>query len=170
MLGIPLAMVYSNVTEWVVHKYLLHGLGRDRRSVFSFHWHEHHRASRRNGMYDAAYAEPQPGRTKWPLEELGVLGYALAHAPLFSVAPFFTATVWVNTARYYAVHRRAHLDPEWARAHLPWHYDHHMGPDQDANWCITSPWFDELVGTRQRYAHTEREREDRARVAKKGPR
>jgi len=58
------------------------------------------------------------------------------------------------------VHKLYHLDPEWAREHLSWHYDHHMGTDQDANWCVTHPWFDELMGTRQPYAGTEREARD----------
>ena len=47
--------------------------------------------------------------------------------------------------------RRAHLDPEWAREHLPWHYDHHMGRDQNANWCVTYPLFDYVMGTRRKY-------------------
>ena len=45
------------------------------------------------------------------------------------------------------MHRRAHLQPEWARK-IPWHYDHHMNSNQDANWCVTKPWFDYLMGTR----------------------
>jgi sterol desaturase/sphingolipid hydroxylase (fatty acid hydroxylase superfamily) len=31
---------------------------------------------------------------------------------------------------------------------IPWHYDHHMNANQDANWCVTKPWFDYLLGTR----------------------
>lgn len=31
---------------------------------------------------------------------------------------------------------------------IPWHYDHHMNSNQDANWCVTKPWFDYLMGTR----------------------
>jgi sterol desaturase/sphingolipid hydroxylase (fatty acid hydroxylase superfamily) len=68
-------------------------------------------------------------------------------------------------ALYYTRHKRAHLDPEWAREHLPWHYDHHLGPDQDQNWCVTFPWFDWVVGTRVKYAGTHREVTDRARAA-----
>jgi hypothetical protein len=26
-----------------------------------------------------------------------------------------------------------------------------MGPDQNANWCVTRPWFDVLMGTRKDY-------------------
>ena len=31
---------------------------------------------------------------------------------------------------------------------IPWHYDHHMNSNQDANWCVTRPWFDYVMGTR----------------------
>ena len=51
------------------------------------------------------------------------------------------------------------------REHLPWHYDHHMGPNQEANWCVTRPWFDYVMGTREPYVGTLRESGDRARHA-----
>ena len=38
-----------------------------------------------------------------------------------------------------------------AERKVPWHYDHHMGKNQEANWGITSEWVDRLVGTRVRY-------------------
>jgi hypothetical protein len=38
-----------------------------------------------------------------------------------------------------------------------------MGPDQDRNWCVTHPWFDELMGTRAPYVGTPREEADRLR-------
>jgi hypothetical protein len=41
------------------------------------------------------------------------------------------------------------LSPEWAKKRIPWHYDHHMNTIQDANWCVTRPWFDYLMGTRE---------------------
>ena len=83
---------------------------------------------------------------------------AVTVAPLFPIAPFFVGTIWYSAANYYRVHKRSHMDPAWAREHLTWHYDHHMGPKQDANWCVTRPWFDNLMGTRVPYAHTEREK------------
>ena len=41
--------------------------------------------------------------------------------------------VLFSSAAYYVRYKRAHLDPEWGRRHLPWHVDHHMRPNQDAN-------------------------------------
>lgn len=42
---------------------------------------------------------------------------------------------WYSAGNYYYIHRRAHLEPDWAKRKIPWHYDHHMNSNQDANWC-----------------------------------
>ena len=47
------------------------------------------------------------------------------------------------------------------------HYDHHMGADQDANWCVTRPWFDWIMGTRKPYAFTLKETQARLKKVKK---
>ena len=64
------------------------------------------------------------------------------------IAPFFTLGTYYAAGRYFYVHRRSHLDPEWGKKKIPWHYDHHMHSNQDANWCVTRPWFDYVMGTR----------------------
>jgi sterol desaturase/sphingolipid hydroxylase (fatty acid hydroxylase superfamily) len=148
MIGIPIGLIYSNAGEWLIHKYVLHGQGRSKKSFWSFHWHEHHKASRRHDMVDPAYEKPLGGWNAQTKEAVAIAIIALAHAPLFPVAPFFTATVWYSAVRYHHVHRRAHLDLAWAEEHLPWHVDHHLGANQDANWCVTHPWFDNWMGTR----------------------
>ena len=149
MIGIPLGLLYANMGEWIVHKHLLHGAGKKKGNFWNFHWHEHHNKARKNDMLDEAYTRPLRGWNSQTKEAAGLLLAAAVHAPLFPVAPFFTGAYWYSLANYYVKHRRAHLDPQWAREHLPWHYDHHMGAEQDANWCVTKPWFDLLVGTRQ---------------------
>ena len=58
MLGIPIGLAVFGCGEWALHKYLLHGLGRDRTSRFAFHYHDHHQAVRRHGGYDPAYEGP----------------------------------------------------------------------------------------------------------------
>ena len=163
MLGIPLALAVSNIAEWVIHKHVLHGLGRSRKSFWSFHWHEHHRNARQNEFIDPDYERPVLAWNAQGKEALGLVGMALMVTPLFPVAPFFVLTSYYTSYHYYRVHKRAHQEPGWAREHLPWHYDHHMGPNQDANWCVTRPWFDMIMGTREPYAGTERERADQAR-------
>jgi hypothetical protein len=166
MIGLPLGLLYSNAGEWVIHKYVLHRLGQKKTSLWSFHWHEHHRVVRRNDGEDANYRAPLFRRLDPKTKEaVGLLALAALHAPLLPVAPWFTLGVWYGAARYYYAHRRAHLDPAWGRAHLPWHMDHHLGPDQDKNWCVTRPWFDWIMGTREPYVGTEREAQDLAKKA-----
>ncbi|MCB9601193.1 MAG: hypothetical protein H6721_21035 [Sandaracinus sp.] len=161
MIGIPLGLLAANATEWVVHKYVLHGLGKKKSSFWSFHWHEHHAESRTNVMRDPHYADRSVlGWHAQGKEALALVGAAAAITPLFPVAPFFVAAGWYSAWNYYRVHKRSHEDPAWAREHLTWHYDHHMGPKQDANWCVTRPWFDHLMGTRIPYAYTAREQKD----------
>ena len=70
------------------------------------------------------------------------------HVPLGLYFPVFVGAVYGSLAVYYYKHRKAHLDPVWAKQHLRWHYDHHLGGNASANWCVTWPWFDYLLGTR----------------------
>ena len=152
LVGIPLGLAYANLVEWLLHKYLLHGVGSDRESAWSFHWHDHHRASRKAQMFDPQYVNPLLTWGSPQLKELlSVSAITLAHVPLIFVFPAFGLAVVYSGVRYYFVHRRAHMDPERARVHLPWHGDHHLGRDQNANWCATAPWFDVLMGTRVVY-------------------
>ena len=161
MIGFPLGLVYANAMEWFIHKHMLHGLGKNKKSFWSFHWHEHHNRARKQDMHDEVYEGSVTfewnARTK---EIVSLVGGALLHAPLLPVAPFFTLAVWASSANYYRVHRKAHLDHEWAKKNLPWHVDHHMGPNQHANWCVSFPLWDHVMGTREKYLGTERHRED----------
>ena len=167
MIGIPLAWMYANASEWFIHKHVLHGIGKRKSSFWSFHFHEHHKACRRARGADDGYARSILTWNAQGKEAVALAALTLAHAPLVPVAPFFTLTVWASILRYHHVHRKSHLDVEWARQHLTWHYDHHMGPDQDANWCVSHPFFDHLMGTRKPYAFTREEEEKRTREVKR---
>jgi sterol desaturase/sphingolipid hydroxylase (fatty acid hydroxylase superfamily) len=153
MIGIPLGLIYANAGEWLLHKHMLHGLGKDRKNFWSFHWHEHHRESRKHDMFDPQYVRPLLTWSPQGKEAAALVAAGLVHLPLLPVAPFFTLTVYWSAWRYYKVHKRAHLDRRWAKEHVPWHYDHHMGKDQNSNWCVTNPWFDHVMGTRKRYSY-----------------
>ena len=78
MIGIPVALLYANAFEWWAHKYLLHGLGKKKGSFFAFHFHDHHRASRKHGMIDEGADERLlvPAAfdkfRREPIEQLGV--------------------------------------------------------------------------------------------------
>ncbi len=171
MIGIPLGIAYANTFEWLIHKHLLHGLGRDKKSFWAFHFHEHHNKARKHDMLDDQYRDPLwkslakgeiNAKTK---EALGLIFAGALHAPLLPVAPFFTVTVWACAANYYRVHKKAHLDPAWAKEHLPWHVDHHMGRNQDSNWCVTWPMMDWILNTREKYVGTEVYAKDEAKKA-----
>lgn len=168
MWGVPVGLLYSNALEWVIHKYVLHGLGRDRKSFWSFHWHEHHRASRRGAMDDPGYHRPLWGLHAQGREALSLVLGSLVHLPLARRYPWFTLTVVGSQWVYWHVHRKSHLDPAWARAHLPWHVDHHLGPDQHANWCVTWPGMDYLLGTRKPWVGTAAEVQRRAPRPRRG--
>ncbi len=143
-----LGLLYSNAGEWVIHKYILHAMGKNRHSFWAYHLYDHHAVSIRYGMVDPGYQ--QISLTSWNTQskELLVLVIILLiHIPVVIVFPWFTVTILVSLALYYYKHRKAHIDPAWAKQHLPWHYDHHLG-GQVGNWCVTWPWFDYVLGTR----------------------
>jgi sterol desaturase/sphingolipid hydroxylase (fatty acid hydroxylase superfamily) len=53
--------------------------------------------------------------------------------------------------RYFYMHQKSHRDVEWGKKHIPWHYDHHMGKNQDANWGVTTAIWDLIMGTREKH-------------------
>ena len=165
LIGFAVGMIASNAAEWVMHKHVLHERGRKKQSFWSFHWHEHHREARRNGGRDPHYERSIFAWNSQSKELIALVGATALVTPLLPIVPGFVLASWFSAWRYYRLHKRAHLDPKWAREHLPWHYDHHMGPEQDANWCVTHPFWDHVMGTRVPYLGTERERVDLARAA-----
>ena len=118
MIGIPIGLAYANAAEWLIHKYVLHGAGKKKGNFWSFHFHEHHKASRKNGFIDEVYVDPGLGGT--PKARSSWLSCIdLQHLPLFPVAPFFTTSLVYSAYNYYVTHKRAHLNPEWAAEHFP---------------------------------------------------
>ena len=154
MIGIPLGLLYSNAAEWWIHKNILHGVGKKKSSIWHFHWGEHHKNSRQSDCCDGQNAEPFFTWNGPKKETLSILGLMALHVPLFSVAPWFTATVWYSSLNYLYKHQKSHADADWCRKHMKHHYDHHMGRNQDANWCVTQPWFDHIMGTRIDYEYS----------------
>lgn len=167
MIGIPLGLATAGVVEWLVHKHILHGTGRKRGSFWSFHWYEHHTASLKNDMMDPDYQRFPIGRHAQGKEILGICLLSLPALAIAPVMPFYSGTMLYCGFDYYRKHKRAHMDPNWAREHLPWHYDHHMGPDQDANWGVTRPWVDIIMKTRKPYVGTADEARDQQARAKR---
>jgi sterol desaturase/sphingolipid hydroxylase (fatty acid hydroxylase superfamily) len=100
-------------------------------------------------MFDPGYQSLNLTIWNAQTKELAVLGgIVLLHIPLFILYPLFTGTMYASLILYYYKHRKAHLNPTWAKQHLRWHYEHHLGGNCAANWCVTWPWLDYLMGTR----------------------
>lgn len=147
---IPLAIMYSHILEWVLHKYVLHGLGKNKKSRWSSHWHTHHRSSRQNNNYDADYSKGFFHHSVRG-EVLGLIILGILHIPTILISLLFYYTLIVCAIRYFKIHKKSHLDPEWAKKNVPWHYEHHMGKNQDANWGVTTDWVDRLFKTKIKY-------------------
>jgi hypothetical protein len=145
-----IGLIYGNFAEWFLHKHLLHRFGKNKNSMWSFHWKDHHRYARQNEFFDFDYFKPVSWNTRGK-ELLGLVGLILLHAPLLLYLPGLAIGAYLHMALYYFLHKKSHLEPEWAKKYLRWHWDHHMGQNQDANWCVTYPLADYVLGTRERY-------------------
>lgn len=152
-LGIIAGYVYSTAMEWVVHNWVYHRLGKKLGGMLNFHLKEHHRDTSVHRGIDPAIVEGKLGWNAHGREAIGLTFLVLVHSPIVLVSPAFFATLCGMAILYRVMHVKSHQDPEWCKRYMPWHWEHHFGADPHANWCITSDWFDRLVGTRKRYPH-----------------
>ncbi len=91
-------------------------------------------------------------------EKKYILYGSLLHLPVAFFFIYAYLTLLVCAMSYYIIHQRAHKDTRWARKYLPWHYEHHLGIDQNCNWGVRLPIFDIVLGTRKRFIDTPQER------------
>lgn len=115
------------------------------RSRFKFHW-KHHGIARKNKNLDTDY------RSKLFHNEtyLTLLAISL-HLPLVSVWPAFAWTSIIYASIYMVLHRMSHTYVDFFKIWMPWHYEHHMGKNQNANWCVVCPLMDHIAGTREKW-------------------
>ena len=148
--GFVAGLVIANGFEWFAHKYLLHGVHRKGKSRFSptpkqMESHcSHHREVRKQEFFVEGFDN---WRTRNEVIALGVVA-VVSGAAFYPFSKGMALAAAYSAGNYYYVHRRAHLEPEWSKKRIPWHYDHHMNSNQDANWGVTRPWFDYIMGTR----------------------
>lgn len=148
MLGFPIALFVANGFEWYAHKVWLHEYPSKHRNSPFFTHIRHHKRARTQGFQDEGYAESMFENQEMFNEKAALIGLATVSTVALPVAPFFTLGLWYSAWNYWSVHSKCHLDPDYAKNRIPWHYDHHMNASQDANWCVTRPWFDYIMGTR----------------------
>lgn len=168
MLGFIPGLIFANAFEWYFHKEILHGQGKKKGNFWRFHWAVHHKTVLDENYRDSDYEKDIMESWNPQSKEVASLAVAaVAVAPFFPIAPGFVSALWLSQYNYYRVHKKSHLDPEWGYKYLPWHYDHHMAPNQDMNWCVTFPLWDYVMGTRLVYKGTEREQLDNQRRERK---
>lgn len=143
-MAIFISYLYFNLLEWLVHRFILHGLGK--RDNKAFHW-KHHKKAYQNKYKDESY------KNFFSVDNLrelclGVL-LALIHLPIMLISPLFYGMLIVYAIIYYVLHNYSHSNPDFAKKYLPWHYDHHMR-FQNSNWCVTCPLFDIVFFTYKR--------------------
>jgi sterol desaturase/sphingolipid hydroxylase (fatty acid hydroxylase superfamily) len=144
--------VYGHVLEYAVHRFLLHGPGKKRKSVFSFHFRQHHKNARKKAFKDNDYKKPFQLGNAANKELISLALLAIAHIPVVFYLPWFFGISMMSLVSYYYHHYKSHNNPKWAKTHLPWHYDHHMGKNQDSNYGVRTDFFDRLLGTRHDYS------------------
>ncbi len=150
VLQVVAVIVYGNLLEWLVHKYILHKLGSTK-LVFGEHWYRHHRNTRLNDYGDPDYQQGQwSWKGRWS-EVIGLSFLGLIHLPVVFFYPVAYAAMVGWAALYYLVHWFNHAHPKLGKKCFPWHHDHHMGKNQNANWCVIFPLWDWILGTRVLY-------------------
>jgi hypothetical protein len=75
----------------------------------------------------------------------------LLHIPLFWHIPVFASTVVLYATTYMVLHRKSHEHVEFFKKWMPWHYEHHMGRNQNVNWCVVCPLMDHIMRTRDKW-------------------
>ena len=81
-----LGILIASFAEWFIHRFLLHGLGKNKNSIWHFHW-KHHRAVRAEEGYDLLYFKYNQG---YPKERLSLLLAFILISPLFLYYPTIT--------------------------------------------------------------------------------
>ena len=157
---IPVALVFSNVVEWLVHKHLMHHRRRPFTVLFDRHTPEHHRVYRYENM---AIEDPRELRFVL-IPALGVLGIVLLAVPAALVAGLvandnvgwlFLMTSAVYVVGYELSHLAYHLPERSLVYRLPLlralreHHARHHHPElmQKSNFNVTIPLGDLLFGT-----------------------
>ena len=140
-LQVLIAWLYGHVLEYFLHR-VMHDY-KHFPFFFKHHFSGHHKIARQNQMKDKSYINVF---TKSSLFEfLGLSIGLIIHLPILLIFPFAYITLVISVVQYYYLHRKSHIDVEWGKKSMPWHYNHHMGKDQHENWGVRSNVIDQLV-------------------------
>jgi hypothetical protein len=120
-------------------------------SIFSFHWHNHHKVSRMYKMIDFDYDKPLWHKSRYK-EPLILSLLAVSHVWFVLISPLAFLTLVAYVFVYYHVHKFCHTEIGNARRYFPHHWLHHTKGKQDFNWCVVFPLADIIMGTYKRKA------------------
>ena len=149
MFGFVFGFLYGSLLEYLIHDLVFHRMGKKKGSIWSYHLRGHHALAKKNKFLD---------QTKSKVETYGLLILIAIHLPLLLVSVGFTIGVVTYAVAFNLLHGFQHRHPEFTKKYMKWHWDHHMGPREcvEANWCVTFPLFDYVMGTRKPYYNTNR--------------
>ena len=137
MLLFCLGILYANAVEYIIHRYLFHGLGKKKGSIFSFHLREHHLTSRRNDFIDRKVSAN---------EAIGLPILLVTHLPVCVISPAFFNALVIYAVAFLFLHNYQHRNPEFTKKYFRWHWDHHMR-NQNKSWGVVLPIMDLITGT-----------------------
>jgi len=130
-------ILYANILEYLIHRYLFHGHGKSGHSIFAFHLREHHLIARRNGFIDLRISRN---------ELVGMPIAVVLHAPLWFLSPALFIAVASYGLLFVVIHNTIHQYPEFAKRYFWWHWNHHMR-NQNKSWGVVLPITDIITGT-----------------------
>jgi len=133
------AILYANLLEYAIHRYLFHGLGKDSSSMFAFHLREHHIISIQNGFVDKRVSKK---------ELIGIVVAIILHSPIIYIYPAFFYSISAYGIMFVVIHNLLHSHPKIAKRFFWWHWNHHMR-NQNKSWAVVIPITDVLTGTLQ---------------------
>ena len=139
---LAIGWLYGHIFEYITHKHVLHNKKKFKK-VFRNHFKTHHNTSRKNDMYDKNYSRLVSSK----FEIVSLLSILVLHLPVAFILPYFYGMIAWSVMSYYLLHRLSHLNVEWGKRWLPWHYEHHMGKNQHVNWGVRLPIVDKFLKT-----------------------
>ena len=136
-----LGFMYGNLLEWLIHKYLFHGLGKKKNSIFSYHLKEHHVTAKKNNFVDKKISL---------IETAGMVLIIAVHVPVCYISTSFFAGIMLYAILFNIIHGYQHRNPEFCKKYMPWHWEHHM-KNSNKNFGVVVDWSDRVFRTRKKY-------------------